>query len=56
MSKSPEGTQEYLDKYVYGVKDFAEYLERVGGPQRLEHLRKVEQLLEPMTAPWLKKA
>jgi acyl CoA:acetate/3-ketoacid CoA transferase alpha subunit len=56
MSKSPEGTHEYLDKYVYGVKDFAEYLERVGGPQRLEHLRKVEHLLEPMTAPWLKKA
>jgi len=56
MSKSPEGTQEYLDKYVYGVKNFAEYLERVGGPQRLEHLRKVEQLLEPMTTPWLKKA
>ena len=56
MSKSPEGTQEYLDKYVYGVRDFAEYLERVGGPLRLEHLRKVEQLLEPMTAPWLRKA
>ncbi len=56
MSKSAEGTQEYFDKYVYGVKDFAEYLERVGGPQKLEYLKKVEQLREPMTAPWLKKA
>lgn len=56
MSKSPEGTQEYFDKYVYGVKDFSEYLERVGGAQRLEHLKKIEQLREPMTAPWLKKA
>ena len=38
-SKTPEGLQEYLDKYVYGVKDHWEYLERVGGMQYLDGLR-----------------
>ncbi|MBM4429238.1 MAG: CoA transferase subunit A [Chloroflexi bacterium] len=55
MSRSAEGTVEYFAKYVHGVRDFYEYLEKVGGLQVLEHLKKVEQLREPMTAPWLKK-
>ena len=38
-SKTPEGLKEYLDKYVYGVKDHWEYLERVGGMKYLEELR-----------------
>ena len=38
-SKTPEGLQEYLDKYVYGVKDHWEYLEAVGGMKTLERLR-----------------
>jgi glutaconate CoA-transferase subunit A len=29
-SKTAEGAQAYLDKYVYGVKDHAEYLALVG--------------------------
>ncbi len=31
--------QQYLDRFVYGVKDHAEYLEAVGGPARLDSLR-----------------
>jgi len=38
-SKTPEGFKEYLDKYVYGVKDHWEYLEKVGGMEYLETLR-----------------
>jgi hypothetical protein len=30
MSKTAEGAQEYLDKYVYGVKNHEEYLELIG--------------------------
>ena len=30
-SKTPEGTQKYLDEYVYGTKDHWEYLQLVGG-------------------------
>jgi len=54
-SKTEEGAKEFFDKYVFGVKDFDEYLELIGGSEKLEHLRKVEALEEPMSAPWLDK-
>ncbi|MCI0476040.1 MAG: hypothetical protein L0Y55_07315 [Anaerolineales bacterium] len=34
-----ESFRAYLDRYVYGVKDHWEYLERVGGTKRLSALR-----------------
>jgi hypothetical protein len=37
-SKTPQGFKEYLDKYVYGVKDHWGYLELVGG---MKHLTKL---------------
>ena len=37
--KSPQKFRDYLDKYVYGVKDHWEYLERVGGLRRLRTLQ-----------------
>jgi glutaconate CoA-transferase subunit A len=37
-SKTPEGTQEYLDKYVYGVEDHWDYLELIGGVKHLNDL------------------
>ena len=37
-SKTPEGTQQYLDEYVYGAKDHKEYLELLGGASHLENL------------------
>src|SRR5512137_2844734 len=30
-TRTPEDFQAYLDRYVFGVKDHAEYIERVGG-------------------------
>jgi acyl CoA:acetate/3-ketoacid CoA transferase alpha subunit len=53
LSKTDEGVAEYLDKYVYGVRDFAEYLELIGGQAQLEYLRQVEHLEAPLRAPWL---
>jgi glutaconate CoA-transferase subunit A len=38
VSKTPEGFQEYLDKYVYGVKDHWGYLELIGGLEYLKSL------------------
>lgn len=38
-AKTPEGLKAYLDKYVYGVKDHWEYLERIGGLKRLKDLQ-----------------
>jgi 3-oxoacid CoA-transferase subunit A/glutaconate CoA-transferase subunit A len=54
LSKTPEGTEAYFQKYVFGVSDFAAYLELVGGVQKLNYLQRVMQFQEPMQAPWLK--
>jgi len=41
-SKTEEGTRAYLDKYVYGVADYQEYLELIG-QERPEELRAEEE-------------
>jgi acyl CoA:acetate/3-ketoacid CoA transferase alpha subunit len=43
QTKTPEGTQAYLEKYVYGVADFAAYLDLIGA-DTLEKLRSLEQM------------
>ncbi len=55
VSRTAEGAQAYFDKYVYGARDFEDYLELVGGVRKLNYLRRVEQLRERMDAPWLEK-
>jgi glutaconate CoA-transferase subunit A len=35
---TPEGIREYLDEYVYGVKDHWEYLEKLGDLKHLSAL------------------
>jgi hypothetical protein len=54
LSKSEEGAVNFFEKYVFGVDNFEDYLELVGGKKRMEKLARVEHLEEPMTAPWLK--
>ena len=54
-SKTEKDTQEYLEKYVFGVEDFDEYLKVIGGVKKLNYLKKVEWLRAPMVAPWRKK-
>ncbi len=54
MAETPAGVVEYFDKYVFGVGDFEEYLERVGGIRKLNYLKQVMQFKAPMKAPWLK--
>jgi len=55
VSATDDGVQEYLDRYVYGVKDFAEYLEAVGGERRMEHLERVEHYQEALSGTGLEK-
>lgn len=43
QSKTPEGAQAFLEKYVYGVPDFAVYLDLIGG-DNLDKLRSLEQI------------
>jgi glutaconate CoA-transferase subunit A len=53
LSKTPEGTETYFKRYVFGVSDFEEYLDHIGGLRKLHHLRQVEHFQAPMVAPWL---
>jgi glutaconate CoA-transferase subunit A len=48
VSRTEEGTKEYLDRYVFGVPDFEAYLALVGGVRKLNHLKRVEQLRAPI--------
>jgi glutaconate CoA-transferase subunit A len=54
LSRTDEGVKSYLEKYVYEVKSFEEYLELVGGVRKLNYLRKLEQLRVPLIAPWVR--
>jgi glutaconate CoA-transferase subunit A len=40
----PETLKPFLDKYIYGTRDFREYLELCGGEARMEQLRRLEFL------------
>jgi len=53
LSRTDEGLRAYLDKYVYGVTGFEEYLDLVGGSEKLNYLKEVENYRAPMRAPWL---
>lgn len=52
LSKTEDGAKRYLEKYVYGVEAFEEYLELAGGVKKLNYLKQLEQLRAPLRAPW----
>jgi acyl CoA:acetate/3-ketoacid CoA transferase alpha subunit len=54
LSQTPEGMEKYLQKYVFSVDSFEDYLALVGGVKTLNYLKRREFLREPMTAPWRK--
>jgi glutaconate CoA-transferase subunit A len=43
--RDPATFQAFLDKYIFGVSDFYEYLQRCGGLARMQELRRQELLL-----------
>jgi glutaconate CoA-transferase subunit A len=43
--RDPATFQTFLDKYIFGVHDFYEYLQRCGGLARMQELRRQELLL-----------
>lgn len=53
MTRTEEGTREYFDKYVYGVKDFNHYLQLIGGMEKLRYLRELEEGRANFTYPWI---
>jgi glutaconate CoA-transferase subunit A len=54
LSKTADGVDKYLNKYVFSVKSFEDYLDLCGGIQKLNYLKRRENLREPMIAPWRK--
>ena len=54
LSRTGEGVNEYMQRYVFGINSFEDYLELCGGVKRLNYLKRREFLREPMTAPWRK--
>jgi glutaconate CoA-transferase subunit A len=43
--KTEEGTEGFYKDYIYGVRDFEEYLEKIGGVNRMRELRAIEKLI-----------
>lgn len=51
-TQNEDDLKRYLDKYVYGVKDFWEYLEKIGGMKRLYELEQISRLQKQPPYPW----
>ncbi len=43
LSKSDDGVREYLEKYVYSVDSFSQYLRLIGGQKKLRRLESIER-------------
>jgi hypothetical protein len=43
--KTQEGTDGFYKDYVYGVKDFGEYLEKIGGIAKMRELHAIDKLI-----------
>jgi acyl CoA:acetate/3-ketoacid CoA transferase alpha subunit len=46
-ARTEEGTRDYLERYVFGPVDHGAYLEAIGGAERMEALRQLEQMNGP---------
>jgi len=55
ISRTDEGVEEYMDKYVHSVEDFPEYIEKIGGEEKMEYLARLERLEVPLEASWARR-
>jgi len=53
LTMTKEGALQYLQKYIYGVEDFWEYLERIGGYRKLKYLMDLEKKRAEPIYPWV---
>jgi 3-oxoacid CoA-transferase subunit A/glutaconate CoA-transferase subunit A len=44
VSQTEVGTRAYFDQFVFGVPDFAAYIEKVGGEKRMKQLQEIMKL------------
>ena len=45
VEREPEQLRSFLEEYLYGVRDFTDYLQKCGGLPRMQELRRQELLL-----------
>jgi glutaconate CoA-transferase subunit A len=43
--KTEEGTERFYQEYIYNVKNFEDYIEKIGGVRRMIELRGIEKLI-----------
>jgi len=46
VEKDPDEYKKFIDKQIYGTKNFYEYLELNGGIEKIKKLRAIENLIE----------
>lgn len=51
-SQSEEGVEEYVGEYITGTDDYEEYLEAVGGEEKLAELEAIEHYEQEVDYPW----
>ena len=52
LSETEAGAREYVERYVTGTDDFEEYLETIGGEEKLADLEAIEQYEREADYPW----
>jgi 3-oxoacid CoA-transferase subunit A/glutaconate CoA-transferase subunit A len=55
MSKTDEGVSEYMEKYVLSVDNFSDYINLIGGQEKMDYLRRIELLQTPLRVPWARR-
>lgn len=51
-SRSEEGVEEYVEEYVTGTDSYEEYLEAIGGEEKLAELEAIEHYEQEAEYPW----
>lgn len=52
-SETEEGVQEYVETYITGTEDYEEYLEVIGGSEKLAELERIESYEQSPEYPWV---
>ena len=47
-ARTDEGVAAYMDRFVHGVSDYDDYLDRIGGTRKLGELRRIEHMRQPL--------
>lgn len=53
QSDTEEGVEEYVDTYIKGTEDYEEYLDAIGGSEKLAELEAIESYEQPAEYPWV---